>query len=392
MVTSQTTPHSLLDPWPELAEPGADQFLRVSNLTKTYSGTQVLNGISFGIPKGSFLVLLGPSGCGKTTTMRSIVGLENPDSGVITVGDRTLFGPGVNVPVHRREMGMVFQSYAIWPHKTVNQNVAFPLRVQRRPRAEVNRRVAEALELVGMGHLGKRSASALSGGQMQRVALARSIVMRPDLLLLDEPLSNLDAQLRDRLRLELKRLQQEIGVTSIYVTHDQSEALAMADMIAVMFDGVIHQFAPPRELYEQPATLEVAGFVGRSNFLRGDAHRDRGLTRLVLENGTTLTSENGWMGQGPAVGRVRVEDITVADKATDAVNELPAKVLVTTYQGGQTGYLVEVEGGAHVETLCTPTGRTFHKGDNVFLRFAPESLRLYQAEEATPLPMAGLVS
>ncbi len=364
-----------------------EHFLRVSDLVKSFGDARALDGVSFSIPKGSFLVLLGPSGCGKTTTMRSIVGLEQPDSGTIALGYRVLFDRVTNVPVHKRGMGMVFQSYAIWPHRTVAQNIAFPLKVQKRPRAEIKRRVDEVLELVGLGHVGARSASALSGGQMQRVALARSIVMRPELLLLDEPLSNLDAQLRDRLRVELKRLQQDIGITSVYVTHDQGEALSMADTVAVMFDGVIHQFASPQEIYERPASLKVASFVGKSNFFRGTAHPENGGTRLRLDGGgTALVSADGWSGSGPAVGRVRIEDIQVAERATGGCNELAGRVTVTTYQGSQVGYLVETLAGPSVEALCVPDGRIHAKGDEVYLRFPAESLRLYEADEQAVLP------
>ncbi|MCD4535075.1 ABC transporter ATP-binding protein [Nocardioides sp. cx-169] len=360
-----------------------ERFLEVTDLVKTYPGapSPALNGVSFSMPKGSFLVLLGPSGCGKTTTMRSIVGLETPDSGTIRVGDRVMYDDTTNVPVHRRAMGMVFQSYAIWPHRTVAQNVAFPLKVQKVARGEVTRRVDEALELVGLGHLGKRSASALSGGQMQRVALARSIVMRPDLLLLDEPLSNLDASLRDRLRIELKRLQQELGITSVYVTHDQSEALAMADKVAVMFGGVIHQFGSPRELYEAPATLEVAEFLGKSNMLEGDAVAGAGSTEFVREGGIRLTSATGWQGTGPAIARIRVEDVDLHAAPGGRVNEYPAKVLVAVYEGSQMAYLVETASGAQIEVVTQRRTSDFQAGDEVHISVDPEHVRLYEAPE-----------
>jgi ABC-type Fe3+/spermidine/putrescine transport system ATPase subunit len=206
--------------------------------------------------------------------------------------------------------------------------------------------------------------------------------MRPDLLLLDEPLSNLDAQLRDRLRLELKRLQQDIGITSVYVTHDQSEALSMADTVAVMFDGVIHQFASPRDIYEEPASLKVAAFIGKSNFLYGNADAQSAATKFTLtKNGASLTSTNGWSGTGTAVGRVRVEDVQVGARPTGAVNEIAGRVTVATYQGSQVGYLMETPDGTSLEGLCTPEGPMFSKGDDVYVSFAPESLRLYQARE-----------
>lgn len=229
---------------------------------------------SFALEPGTFFTLLGPSGCGKTTTLRSVAGLETPDRGRIALGERVFFdgAAGINVPLNRRNIGMVFQSYAIWPHMTVFENVAFPLRVakaERFDRATVRRMVEVALDTVSLGGFGDRSATRLSGGQQQRVALARAIVRQPRLLLLDEPLSNLDAALREDMRVELKRLQQQIGVTTIYVTHDQSEALDMSDRIAVINAGRIVQMGAPREIYFRPANAFVAGFVGATNLVRG---------------------------------------------------------------------------------------------------------------------------
>ena len=231
---------------------------------------------SFVLEPGTFFTLLGPSGCGKTTTLRSVAGLETPDRGRIALGEHVFFDAdaGINVPLNRRNIGMVFQSYAIWPHMTVFENVAFPLRVaksDRYDRAAVKRMVDVALDTVSLGGFGDRSATRLSGGQQQRVALARAIVRQPRLLLLDEPLSNLDAALREDMRVELKRLQQQIGVTTIYVTHDQSEALDMSDRIAVMNAGRIVQMGAPRDIYFRPANAFVAGFVGATNLLRGTA-------------------------------------------------------------------------------------------------------------------------
>lgn len=368
-----------------------DRFLRVERLDKHYGEVQALRGVTLDMPRGSFLVLLGPSGCGKTTTMRSIVGLETPTSGRITVGGRTLYDADqkIDVPIHKRRMGMVFQSYAIWPNRTVSQNVAFPLRVQKRPSAEVERLTMEALELVGLGHLASRGASKLSGGQMQRIALARSIVMRPELLLLDEPLSNLDAQLRDRLRVELKRLQQELGITTVYVTHDQSEALAMADKVAVMFDGVIHQFAAPQDLYTRPATLRVAAFLGRSNFLPGRAAPHGTGSRLVLERGgAALVSDSPPVaGDRGAVARIRVEDVRVTAGPSSCVNDLRGRVTVVTYLGSQTTYFVAVGDGVVLEATVPGAGVPLHGvGDEVHLSFEPGAVNLYEAEDVAVVP------
>src|SRR5262245_8667781 len=230
--------------------------------------------VSFDVPEGKLFTLLGPSSCGKTTTLRSIAGLERPRLGEISVGGRVVYSSsrGVFVAPNRRGFGMVFQSYAIWPHMNVFQNAAFPLQVGERsvPRKEIRDKVLRVLTAVQLDALADREATKLSGGQQQRLALARALVMEPQLLLLDEPLSNLDAKLRERMRFELKRLQRELRITTVYVTHDQSEALALSHSIAVMNEGRIQQIATPREIYEKPRTQFVADFVGTTNFLDGD--------------------------------------------------------------------------------------------------------------------------
>src|SRR5207244_1215688 len=256
-------------------------LLEVRDLVKTYPGARqerhkrvlAVDHVSLDVQEGELFTLLGPSGCGKTTTLRSIAGLETPDEGEISVGGRILFASRtkMRVPANQRGLGMVFQSYAIWPHMNVFQNVAFPLQVlprNKRPsRSELRKRVERVLAVVKLDHLASRDATALSGGQQQRLALARALVMEPALLLLDEPLSNLDAKLRERMRFELKRLQRELGITTVYVTHDQSEALALSHSIAVMNKGRIEQIGAPREIYERPVNQFVADFIGSTNFL-----------------------------------------------------------------------------------------------------------------------------
>jgi iron(III) transport system ATP-binding protein len=254
-------------------------MLRVERLTKIFDNStdQIAGGIrdaSFALEPGTFFTMLGPSGCGKTTTLRCIAGLETPDSGVVSVDGRVLFDGDkrVNVPVEQRAVGMVFQSYAIWPHMTVAENVAFPLTVmkhKRYTRADIEAAVARALAVVDLDGFQDRPAPRLSGGQQPRVALARAIVHEPRLLLLDEPLSNLDAQLRDEMRSELKRLQSKIGITTVYVTHDQSEALALSDQIAVIDQGRIRQVGSPQDIYFRPVSPFVARFVGATNLLTG---------------------------------------------------------------------------------------------------------------------------
>src|SRR5687767_8090176 len=234
--------------------------------------------VTFTVPEGRLFTLLGPSGCGKTTTLRSIAGLERPRAGEISVNDRVVYSSskGVFVSPSRRRFGMVFQSYAIWPHMNVFQNAAFPLEVgggragsARRTRQQIRDKVMDVLTAVQLDHLAEREATTLSGGQQQRLALARALVMEPALLLLDEPLSNLDAKLREKMRFELKRLQRELKITTVYVTHDQSEALALSRQIAVMNEGHILQIGTPRDIYERPSSQFVADFVGNTNFLEG---------------------------------------------------------------------------------------------------------------------------
>ena len=244
-----------------------EHTVELRGLVKRYGATMALDGVSLGIYPGEFFTLLGPSGCGKTTTLRAVAGFVAPDA-----GDVLIDGARVNaVPPHRRRVGMVFQHYALFPHRTVTQNVAFGLRMQRVPKDEIMERVAEALLLVQLPDHGGRYPRELSGGEQQRVALARALVTRPAVLLLDEPLGALDKKLRDHMKIELKRLQREVGITTIYVTHDQEEALTMSDRIAVMHRGRVEQVAVPRALYETPATPFVASFIGNINLLTGRA-------------------------------------------------------------------------------------------------------------------------
>tara|TARA_B100000929_G_scaffold86703_1_gene67781 strand:+ start:3580 stop:4683 length:1104 start_codon:yes stop_codon:yes gene_type:complete len=252
-------------------------MLKVAQLSKSFAtadgGQCALNQVEFEIHDGEFFALLGPSGCGKTTTLRCVAGLEQPDNGTISIREQVVAdaSEGVHIPAHEREIGMVFQSYAIWPHLNVFENVAYPLRVCR-PRlnaVEIDTRVREVLTLVSMEEFAERASTVLSGGQQQRVALARALIRQPSLLLLDEPLSNLDTRLRQQMQHELSDLVERVAITTLYVTHDQTEALALADRIAVMRDGAIVQIGTPEELYERPQTSFVASFLGRANFLSG---------------------------------------------------------------------------------------------------------------------------
>ena len=247
--------------------------LLIEDLVKRFTtDTAAVDGVSFDVPAGEIVVLLGPSGCGKTTTLRCVAGLEHPTAGRISIGERVVSEPerGVLVSPRERDIGMVFQSYAVWPHMTVRQNVAYPLKHRRNGSGgDINAKVNDTLELVGLADYAERPVTQLSGGQMQRVALARSLVYRPQLILLDEPLSNLDAKLRVRLRDELRRILKQTGMTGLYVTHDQSEAVVLGDRIGVMREGKLLQMAPPAEIYNRPADPFVANFTGASNVLSG---------------------------------------------------------------------------------------------------------------------------
>src|SRR5215471_18252234 len=308
--------------------------LEVTGLCKDYhanSGLQrVVRDVSFTIEAGHFYSLLGPSGCGKTTTLRCVAGLERSDGGEIRLAGAVLSGPRRHVPPERRDLGMVFQNYAIWPHLTVFENVAFPLRVARPriARTQIARRVEETLALVQLSELAGRPAVAMSGGQQQRLALARALVRRPRLLLLDEPLSNLDAKLRDAMRGELRNLQGKLGITTLYVTHDQTEAMSMSDRVAVMHDGQLLQEGTPQEIYHQPATRFVADFVGRANLVPGTvAERlaDGGI--LVRALGVVLRIPAGGADPGEKVTlSLRPQSLRAHPARPDAPNVLAGVV------------------------------------------------------------------
>ena len=279
-------------------------FLSISDLHVQYGKITAVNGMAFDVREAEMVTLLGPSGCGKTTTLRCIAGLETPDRGIIKVqGDVLTQQPGgVLVPPEKRSLAMVFQSYAIWPHMNVFENVAYGLRARRVDPGRIRARVQEVLRLVGLGGMDRRPATQLSGGQQQRVALARAIVLEPKILLLDEPLSNLDAKLRESTRVELRDLQQRLGITAVYVTHDQAEAMALSDRLIVMRNGVIEQEGPPLEVYMRPRTAFVADFMGRANLLAGVVlGREDGRLRVETALGPVSCIGNDRMAPGDKV-------------------------------------------------------------------------------------------
>ncbi len=334
--------------------------------------------VSFEVPPGKLFTLLGPSGCGKTTTLRSIAGLERPRSGEIVVGDRVIYSSRRNVfvPPNRRGLGMVFQSYAIWPHMTVFDNAAFPLQVSRRkmPRKETEQRVLRVLKVVALDEMADREATKLSGGQQQRLALARALVMEPPLLLLDEPLSNLDAKLRERMRFELKRLQRELGITTVYVTHDQSEALALSHSIAVMNGGRVEQLGSPREVYERPKNQFVADFVGSTNFIRGQVTQQdamAGYYRIRSEIGELRAHGVDSLKSGEEVVlSIRPEDIQLSEARQEGENVYAASVDQKVFLGEVVDFQVKI-GSRAVQSRAHPSLRT-PVGASLYVRIDPE--------------------
>lgn len=317
----------------------------ISDLRKEFNGVKVLHGIDIHIKDGEFFTLLGPSGCGKSTTLSCLAGLEKPTSGSISVGDVVFVSDRLFVPPEERDLGMVFQSYALWPHMTLEQNLAVPLNIRKVSKAEQKKLIHDALDKVGLAHLSKRYPHQLSGGQQQRVALARALVYSPKVLLLDEPLSNLDAKLREQARVWLKRLQADLGITTVYVTHDQEEALAMSDRIAVMSMGHLLQVGTPHEIYEQPASAEVNAFIGRANFLDGTvtAVSDGHVTVKLVDAAELIQvpTDGGFHAGDTVTIAFRPERTSLRPQGTaPAAGEiaLTAEVLTTSYVGSRYEY------------------------------------------------------
>ena len=344
--------------------------VRCTGLSKHFGGVPAVAGVDLSLPRGGFLALLGASGCGKTTLLRLIAGFEQPDAGSIAVGGRLVFGPGVNLPPERRRVGMVFQDYALFPHLTVAENVAFGL-----PRgAGREARVREMLTLVGLAGLERRLPHALSGGQQQRVALARALAPEPDLILLDEPFSSLDAALRTRVRAEVRQILVAAGATAIFVTHDQEEALSLADEVAVMAEGRIIQRATPEELYHQPASLAVAAFIGDANILAGEAHG--GVVTYALGRFAA-----GGAGSGPVVVLLRPEGIRLHPDPAG-----PAQVVQREFFGHDQLVMVELAAGGPLRARLGPEQR-LRPGDRVRVEVQGRPVVLAGAG-APPQPLA----
>ena len=362
--------------------------IQLQEVAKRYGDTVAVDGVSFGVERGEFLTLLGPSGCGKTTTLNMIAGFVTPTAGAIRIKDR----PVTDLPAYERDTGMVFQSYALFPHMTVFNNVAFGLRMRRQKRTDIQTRVGEMLERVRLTGLEKRYPRQLSGGQQQRVALARAMVMKPAALLLDEPLSNLDLKLREAMRVELKSLQRDLGITSVYVTHDQDEALAMSDRIAVMNAGKIEQVGSPETIYESPQSLFVATFIGATNLLQGAVTAIRGeQVQVKLESGKALLARQGQpleVGEGVVVS-IRPEKcrLTLQQPSTD--NSLAAKVTNTLVLGAELQYLLALEGGPTLTVKALNTDESVRPcpGEHVYV-ILPAHHCLGFHQPSTPVPLA----
>ena len=361
-------------------------------LGKSYGDTEVVRDISLTIREGEFVSLLGPSGCGKTTILRMVAGLVEPSRGRILIGSDDV----TRLPPNRRGLGLVFQSYALFPHLSVYENVAFGLRRRKVAGAELDRRVREALAMVRLATFADRMPRQLSGGQQQRVAIARAIAPRPRVLLFDEPLSNLDAQLREEMQIELKRLQRDVGITTLFVTHDQGEALTMSDRVGVMARGVMQQFAPPEDIYHRPATAFVAGFIGRPNRLAGRVvRRDGAGGRVRIGDRVELAAATIDLPAGAEASVIiRQEAIGLAAEgatadpsdAPDRVPGIPGTILLRSFSGARVQYVVRVAEGVELvaETGSQGAAADLAPGTAVSLNIPPEAVFAMPPEEPAP--------
>jgi spermidine/putrescine transport system ATP-binding protein len=351
--------------------------VQLRSLTKRYDETTAVDSIDASINAGEFFSLLGPSGCGKTTTLRMIAGFVRPTAGEILLDDVDV----AQVPPHRRNVHTVFQNYALFPHLDVFDNVAFGLRRQKVAKDDVRRRVEEALVLVELGGLASRRPQQLSGGQQQRVALARALVLRPAVLLLDEPLGALDAKIRKQLRLELKALQEEVGITFVFVTHDQEEALSMSDRVAVMSAGRIEQIGTPAEVYESPATVFVADFLGVSNLMDADAEPDRahaGQCTVAIGDFRLHAGAGDLAASGPVKVVARPERVQLLEHGAGRGNCLPGMVERTVYVGASVQVMVRLATGAQLQASIANTGDadSYQQGTPVSVHIPADALRI----------------
>ena len=351
--------------------------VELRNLTKRYAALAVVDDVSLHIGHGLLVCLLGPSGCGKTTTLRLIAGFVEPTAGEILVGDRVVSSPARTLPPEVRKMSMIFQSYALWPHMTVADNVAYGLTLRKLPREEIARKVSEILATTRLADLASRYPGELSGGQQQRVALARALIVDPETLLLDEPLSNLDANLREEMRFEVRRLHDEYRYTTVYVTHDQSEAMTTADLIAVMNAGKIEQLGTPEDIYARPRSAFVARFIGSSNVVKGKA-LDAGHIAVA---GVPVSCTGAGLAAGKdAAISIRQHEIRIdtAEPAGERHNVLPAVVARNVFLGSSRDYVVEIGDGMQVRVITSPE-ENITRGSKVWLRLPAERCRVLES-------------
>ena len=346
--------------------------VELRSLTKRYGSVAVVDGVSLRVEHGLLVCLLGPSGCGKTTTLRLIAGFIEPSAGQIAVGDRVVSAPGRTLPPERRNMSMIFQSYALWPHMTVAENVAYGLKLRKLDRDTIGRKLKAILATTRLEALTERYPGELSGGQQQRVALARALIVEPEILLLDEPLSNLDANLREEMRFEVRRLHDQYRYTTVYVTHDQSEAMTTADLIAVMNGGRIEQAGSPEDIYDRPRSEFVARFIGSSNILKG-----RNLDEDRIEfAGTPLRCSGARLpSSGETAVSIRQHDIRLMPKAPDATeNVVPATVVRQVFLGSSRDYIVQVADGTQLRVVTSAQDNIAQRS-SVWLHLPPDRCR-----------------
>ncbi len=359
--------------------------LHLKNVSKLFGETRAVDGVTLDVEKGELFFLLGPSGCGKSTFLRTIAGFYQPDTGELYFDDRLVN----NLPPHKRNIGMVFQNYALWPHMSVYQNVEYGLSVRRLSTELKRQKVMKVLEIVQMTEYADRNPNQLSGGQQQRIALARALVIEPDILLLDEPLSNLDAKLRLEMRQEIKRIHSAAGITSVYVTHDQKEALSLADRMAIMKDGEIVQIGTPRDVYNVPADSFVADFIGETNFVQGKLETVHG-RELLMESSignivSTHASAEMFAGDS-VVCSIRPESIDVSDEPLENVpNQFEARISSITYLGNVEEYCLGLTDSLEVKaTIQNPGEYERHVGDKVYVSFQPQNAVLLSADTNQP--------
>ena len=352
--------------------------ITIENAVKRYGKETIINGLSLEIKPGEFFTLLGPSGCGKTTLLRMIIGFNSIEGGTFKINDRVIN----NIPTNKRNIGMVFQNYAVFPHMNVFDNVAFGLKNRKLPKEEIEKKVNDILKIVKIDHLKDRMPANLSGGQQQRVALARAIVIEPEVLLMDEPLSNLDAKLRVEMRNAIKRIQRQFGITTVYVTHDQEEALAVSDRIAVMNGGVIQQIDAPHRIYQRPTNRFVSNFIGLSNFLEATVSRKEGQTQLIFQDGgyrVPMAHLSGDAKDGEKVlAAVRPEEFLFGEAGGEGI---PAKVRSCVFLGNGTHYFLTLPSGQEIEAIRDSDEWTnIPDGTAVTLRVKPNRINVFTAD------------